>query len=118
MAARQDRTSKVGGNPPASKSLSARMTDIERSSSPLLSLSQPSREASVHEAKTHLSKLLAEVEAGGAVVITRRGKPVARLEAVEPRRRPVFGSMKGLISFDDSFFDALPDDELRLWGEI
>ncbi|MFN0147731.1 MAG: type II toxin-antitoxin system Phd/YefM family antitoxin [Dehalococcoidia bacterium] len=32
-----------------------------------------------HEAKTHLSRLLAEVEAGGEVVIARAGKPVARL---------------------------------------
>ena len=33
----------------------------------------------VHEAKTHLSRLLAQVEAGEDVVIARRGKPVARL---------------------------------------
>lgn len=71
------------------------------------------REVTVHEAKTHLSRLLAEVEAGGKVVITRRGKPVARLEAV--RKRPRFGSMKGRIAFDESFFDPLPDDELRAW---
>lgn len=76
------------------------------------------RQASVHEAKTHLSRLLDEVEAGGTVVITRRGKPVAKLEAIAPVRRPVFGSMKGLIGFDESFFDPLPDDELELWGEI
>jgi prevent-host-death family protein len=35
--------------------------------------------ASVHEAKTNLSRLIAEVEAGGEVVITRNNKPVARL---------------------------------------
>ena len=73
------------------------------------------REATVHEAKTHLSRLLAEVEAGGSVIITRRGKPVAKLEPVAPKRRPVFGSMKGLIGFDESFFDPLPEDELRAW---
>ena len=37
-----------------------------------------------HEAKTHLSRLLAEVEAGGEVIIARAGRPVARLTAVEP----------------------------------
>ncbi len=73
------------------------------------------REATVHEAKTHLSRLLAEVEAGASVVITRRGKPVAKLEPVAPKRRPVFGSMKGRIGFDESFFDPLPEDELRAW---
>lgn len=76
---------------------------------------QPERQASVHEAKTHLSRLLDEVEAGGSVVITRRGKPVAKLEAIAPVRRPVFGSMKGRITFDESFFDPLPEDELRAW---
>jgi prevent-host-death family protein len=40
--------------------------------------------ATVADAKSHLSALLADVEAGEAVVITRRGKPVARLVA-EPR---------------------------------
>jgi len=38
----------------------------------------------VFEAKTHLTALLDEVEAGGEVLITRRGKPVARLVAAEP----------------------------------
>ena len=36
----------------------------------------------VHDAKTHLSKLLADVEAGDEVIIARRGKPVARLVRV------------------------------------
>ena len=35
----------------------------------------------VHEAKTHLSRLLAQVEAGEEIVIARSGKPVARLVA-------------------------------------
>jgi len=40
------------------------------------------------EAKTHLSHLLEEIEAGEEVVITRRGIPVARLSAVQPPRQP------------------------------
>jgi prevent-host-death family protein len=76
------------------------------------------REVTVHEAKTHLSRLLADVEAGATVVITRRGKPVAKLEAVRSRQPRVPGSMKGRISFDDSFFDPLPGDVLEAWGEI
>ena len=39
----------------------------------------------VHEAKTHLSRLLAQVEAGEEVTIARNGKPVARLVACKPR---------------------------------
>jgi len=70
----------------------------------------------VHEAKTHLSRLLAEVEKGGEVVISRRDKPIARLVAIEtkrPERKP--GSMKGMFEIGDEIFDPLPEDELRLW---
>lgn len=73
------------------------------------------QEATVHEAKTHLSRLLAEVEAGGSIVITRRGKPVAKLESVSPKKDRVPGSMKGLIAIDERFFEPLPEEELRAW---
>lgn len=79
--------------------------------------SKSSGQATVHEAKTHLSRLLNEVEEGATITITRRGKPIAHLVSVAPQRRPVFGSMKGLIAFDESFFDPLPDEELEAWGE-
>jgi prevent-host-death family protein len=69
----------------------------------------------VHEAKTHLSRLLAQVEDGEEVVIARNGTPVARLVRLEQRRRRGFGSMKGLIEIDDSFFDPLPPEELAAW---
>ena len=69
----------------------------------------------VHEAKTNLSRLLAQVEAGEEVVIARNGKPVAQLVACRPRgkRRP--DVLKGKITVPDSFFDPLPEDELRAW---
>lgn len=70
----------------------------------------------VHQAKTNLSKLIAEAEAGGEVVIARDGQPVVRLVAVAQKPRPTFGSMKGLISIDERFFEPLPDDELALWN--
>ena len=66
----------------------------------------------VHEAKTHLSRLLARVEAGEEVVIARNGTPIARLIPYESRpgiRR--FGAMKGRIVVDDSFFEPLPEAE-------
>ena len=69
----------------------------------------------VHEAKTNLSRLLAQVEAGEEVVIARNGNPVARLVRVQPRGKRQFGSMKGRISIDDSFFDPLPEEELAAW---
>lgn len=69
----------------------------------------------VHEAKTHLSRLLARVEEGEEIVIARNGTPVARLVRCQKRgkRRP--GTMKGLIKLDDSFFDPLPEEELAAW---
>ncbi|MHB1354172.1 MAG: type II toxin-antitoxin system Phd/YefM family antitoxin [Thiobacillus sp.] len=41
------------------------------------------------EAKTHLSHLLDQVEAGQEVVITRRGRAIARITAVEKPKQPV-----------------------------
>ena len=67
----------------------------------------------VHEAKAHLSRLLAQVEAGEDVVIARRGVPVARLVRYKGERQ--FGVLKGKILIPDSFFDPLPEDELKLW---
>ena len=69
----------------------------------------------VHEAKTHLSRLLAKVEAGENVIIARSGKPVARLVGYRREGKPQFGSWKGRISLDDSFFDPLPEEELAAW---
>lgn len=70
----------------------------------------------IDEAKTHLSRLIEEVENGGEVVISRRDKPIARLVAIEtvrPERKP--GRMQGMIEVGDEIFDPLPEDELRLW---
>ncbi len=73
----------------------------------------------VHEAKTHLSKLIERAERGEEVIIARGDKPAVQLTAVVMEvsgRRP--GTLKGIIpEFPDSFFfDPLPDDELALWN--
>ncbi len=74
-------------------------------------------QVNVHEAKTHLSGLLAQVEAGEEIVIARAGTPVARLVKHEPRREPRKpGSAKGKIFMREDFDDPLPDEDLRLWG--
>ena len=69
----------------------------------------------VHQAKTRLSQLLAQVEAGEEVVIARRGEPVARLVRCKRRGKRQFGAMKGQVDIDDSFFDPLPEEELKAW---
>ena len=72
---------------------------------------------SVHEAKTNLSRLIAKVEAGEEVVITRNNRPVARLVREGPaKKKPLVGALKGQIAFDDSFFDPLPEEELARWN--
>ena len=69
----------------------------------------------VHQAKTHLSRLLTQVEKGEEIVIARNGKPVARLEPVRKRGRRQPDIFKGKIEIPDSFFDPLPEEELKSW---
>ena len=74
----------------------------------------------IHEAETHLSRLLEAVERGEEVVIARAGHPIATLSAYRPPRRKVAppGSMQGqdwrmADDFDapiDDLFDCLRDD--------
>jgi prevent-host-death family protein len=73
----------------------------------------------VHQAKTHLSKLLVRVEAGEEIIIARGKKPVGKIvpmESEKPKRRQP-GAWKGRIHIGPEFFEPLPDDELRAWGE-
>jgi prevent-host-death family protein len=73
----------------------------------------------VHEAKTHLSKLLDRVRAGEEIILAKAGTPYARLvpleDAPKPRRKP--GRFKGLLDNipDSVWFDPLPDEELDAW---
>ena len=73
------------------------------------------RTVNIHEAKTNLSRLLVQVEAGEDIVIARSGTPVARLVRFQKPGKRQFGSMKGLVKLDDSFFDPLPEEELAAW---
>jgi prevent-host-death family protein len=70
---------------------------------------------SVHDAKTNLSRLIADALAGGEVVIARSNIPVVRLVPLEPRGRRQFGALKGKIATGPHFDDPLPDDELSGW---
>jgi len=66
----------------------------------------------VHEAKTHLSKLLVRVEAGERIVIARAGKPVAmlcRLDTTRQRRIP--GNDAGQVQMMPDFDLPLPEFE-------
>jgi prevent-host-death family protein len=71
----------------------------------------------IHEAKTHLSRLLERVAAGEHIVISKAGQPVADL--VPHRPSPVvFGGLKGELSYDDdSFVDVDPDIQRMFYGD-
>ena len=72
----------------------------------------------VHDAKTHLSALLAKVERGETVVIARSGKPVAYLSGVTPARKGRKGGFaKGEFKVPDSFFEPLPEAILKGFTE-
>ena len=65
----------------------------------------------IHVAKTNLSKLIAKAEAGEETIIYRGDKPAAKLAPVNdvkklPDRKP--GRLKGIIEWDDRFFNPLP----------
>lgn len=71
----------------------------------------------MHEAKTKLSQLVARVEAGEDIVVTRNGKPVARLVPVSSPSSlmEVHGALRGRIHFAEDF-DELPDDIAEAFG--
>lgn len=72
----------------------------------------------VQQATATLSQLLALVEAGEEVVISRAGKPVARLVAVEkpkPRREKRLGTARGMVHFEPGWDDPMTEEELALW---
>ena len=58
----------------------------------------------MHEAKTHLSRLVERAANGEEIIIGNAGKPRARLVAYEPRREPRQpGSMRGKVELADDF---------------
>lgn len=66
----------------------------------------------VHEAKTHLSRLLEDVAAGEEIVITRRGEAVASLVPVREPSARQFGTDRGQLVVPEDFDAPLPDELL------
>jgi prevent-host-death family protein len=72
----------------------------------------------VHEAKTHLSRLLERVAAGEEVVIAKAGRPVARLVAFDATLdHRQFGRDAGLFEIPEDFDDPLPDEALAAFEQ-
>ena len=71
----------------------------------------------VHEAKTHLSKLLERVAAGEEITITRRGEEVARLVPTQPNGGRHFGLDKDRWTVPEEFDAPLPDDAVAAFEQ-
>lgn len=67
----------------------------------------------IHQAKTHLSRLLARVAEGEEVVIAKAGRPIARLSALERAEgMRVLGRDAGLFSVPEDFDAPLTEEFL------
>ena len=68
----------------------------------------------VHEAKTHLSRLLDEVKAGEEIILSKMGKPYARLVPMDPPKQVPLGFLRGVVG--DEIFEPMSDEELEDWA--
>jgi prevent-host-death family protein len=69
----------------------------------------------IHEAKTHLSRLLERVAAGERVVISKAGTPIADL-VPHQAATVTFGGLKGEVAYDDQAFGIDPDIQQMFYG--
>jgi prevent-host-death family protein len=65
-------------------------------------------EVNIHEAKTHVSKLLRRVAAGEEIVISTAGRPVAKIVPIARQERRRFGVDRGVFQVPDDFDAPLP----------
>ena len=90
------------------KALSCANTLVETSFMPI--------EVNIHEAKTHLSKLLHQVMAGEEVIIAKSGVAIARIVPIVPKKeKRMPGSAKGKFVVPDDFDAPLPEHVLNLF---
>ena len=67
----------------------------------------------VHEAKTHLSRILERVEGGEEIVISRAGTPVAKVVPIVRRvNRTAGGSLAGVLKLSDEWDSPETNDEI------
>ena len=73
----------------------------------------------IHEAKTHLSAYLNRIEKGETILLCRRNTPIAEIRPLPPprtKRRPL-GLAKGEVKIPKEFFEPLPEEILKHFGE-
>ncbi len=69
----------------------------------------------IHEAKTHLSRYLSRLEKGETILLCKRNIPIAEIKPLlkSPRKPRPIGLAKGLFQVPPSFFEPLPEKDLR-----
>jgi antitoxin (DNA-binding transcriptional repressor) of toxin-antitoxin stability system len=72
----------------------------------------------MHDAKTNLSRYLAELQPGEVLVLCNRNEPVAELRSLRKKAasKPQIGAAKGEFVVPDSFFEPLPDEILKAFS--
>ena len=77
------------------------------------------KSVNIHEAKTHLSRLIERVEAGEEIIIAKAGRPAARLVPIESARRPVrIGGLKPQTPLPDDFNTMFEAEIEALFGGV
>jgi antitoxin (DNA-binding transcriptional repressor) of toxin-antitoxin stability system len=73
------------------------------------------KQVNIHDAKTNLSRYLAELKPGEALVLCNRNQPVAEIRPLRKKtaRKPRIGAAKGKFVVPASFFEPLPDEILK-----
>lgn len=76
------------------------------------------KRVNIHDAKTNLSRYLAELASGEALVLCNRNRPVAEVRLLGKKvvRKPRIGAARGEFVVPDSFFEPLPDEILKAFS--
>jgi prevent-host-death family protein len=71
----------------------------------------------IHEAKTHLSRLLDQAMAGEEIIIAKAGKPIVKLVPIDaaPKKKRQLGLYAGQFSVPDDFDTAFQDEIIALF---
>ena len=70
----------------------------------------------IHEAKTHLSRLLERACQGEDIVIAKAGVPFVRLVPRVPRQERELGFLRGEFTVGEEIFEPMSEQELEEWG--
>jgi antitoxin (DNA-binding transcriptional repressor) of toxin-antitoxin stability system len=76
------------------------------------------KRVNIHDAKTNLSRYLAELTPGETLVLCNRNEPVAEVRSLRKKGlpKPRIGAARGTFEVPDSFFEPLPDEILRAFS--